>query len=78
MGRTDIKYKFGVRYSFSGDMDRLEDWLEANCDGAYSFQFEDIKETESVFNKLEILFRFEQDRDRIAFRELITSGQAPW
>ena len=78
MARTNDSYKFGVRYSFSGSIDRLEDWLDVNCVGNYSYEFQDIKETDTIFNKLEILFRFERDVDRIAFRELITSGKAPW
>ena len=78
MPRTDIEYRYGVRYSFSGNMDRVEDWLDTNCVGSYSYKFQAIKETDSIFNKLEILFHFERESDRMAFKELITSGRAPW
>ncbi len=78
MRKSDVTYKYGVNYSFSGSIDRLEDWLEMACNGKYAYEFKDIKETDAGFNKLEVLFRFELDEDRIRFRKLITSGQAPW
>ena len=73
-----MAYKYGLKYSFSGDMDRLEDWLQVNCHGDYTYEFQDIKETGAVFNKLEILFRFEHEDDRESFKRMITSGASPW
>lgn len=68
------KPSFKLRLSVSGSINDIEDWLESYCQGGYSYQLEDIKETGAVFNKLELLFDFELNEDRQNFKEAVKIG----
>ena len=73
---TELKYQ--LKYTFSGSMDRLEDWLDANCDGDYDYTLEGVKETDTPLNKLELLFMFQLQQERDNFKAMALSGDAPW
>lgn len=68
------KASYKLRLGFSGSISDVEEWLERYCTGKYSYQFEDIKETGAVFNKIELLFDFEHDEDRQNFKEAVKIG----
>lgn len=65
---------FKLRLKFSGSIDDVEEWLDNNCEGAYSYQLEDIIETEAVFNQLDLLFTFDLDSDRKNFKDAVIHG----
>lgn len=65
---------YQLRLLISVSIDELEDWLNDNCDGEFSYSLEGIKETEGLFKKLELLFIFELDKDRQQFKEAVKSG----
>lgn len=65
---------YQLRLKFSASIDDVEDWLEVNCNGRFAYSLEDVVETDTVFNKLEILFSFEFDTDREKFKKAVTSG----
>lgn len=68
-------YPFRLRVKISQSISTLENWLDANCEGAYAYEFDGIKETDAVFAKLEILFKFAFDTDRQRFKSAIRSGE---
>lgn len=65
---------YQLRLSISTSIDTLEEWLERNCEGNYSYQLEDIEETEAVFSKLKLLFAFDLESDRQSFKEAVKFG----
>lgn len=65
---------YQLRLKFSGSIDDVEEWLDNNCEGAYSYQLEGITETEAVFNQLDLLFAFDLDSDRKNFKEAVVHG----
>lgn len=65
---------YQLRLRFSGSIDDVENWLEGNCEGNYSYQLEDIKETDTVFSQLELMFEFDFDNDRKKFKEAVVQG----
>lgn len=66
--------KFQLRLRFSGSIDDVEEWLDNNCEGKYSYQLEGINETEAVFNQLDLLFAFDLDSDRKNFKDAVVHG----
>ncbi len=72
---TKEKLPYRLRVKISRSIDELEDWLATYCDGQYGYEFDGIKETDSVFNQLEILFKFSFDTDRQKFKSAIKSGK---
>ncbi len=73
MGKSGITYPYGVRYKFSGSIQDIEDWLDANCVGAFSYQLENIVEQTGGFNQLEVLFKFQHHDDKERFKAAIMS-----
>lgn len=71
----DRKTIYQLRLRFSGSIDDVENWLEINCEGVYSYQLEDITETDTVFSQLDLLFEFSNDNDRKKFKEAVVQGQ---
>ena len=71
----DRKPIYQLRLHFSGSIDEVENWLESNCDGVYSYQLEDITETDTVFSQLDLLFEFSNDNDRKKFKDAVVQGQ---
>ena len=67
MNAKASRYKFGIRYKFSGSIDALETWLNSHCKGAFEYELADVHETETPFGQLDILFHFEQGQDRERF-----------
>ena len=65
---------YQLRLGISASINEIEEWLERNCEGTYSYQLEDIEETQSVFNKLKLLFEFELESDRSDFKEAVKFG----
>ena len=66
---------YRLRVKISRSIDELEDWLATYCEGQYGYEFDGIKETGTVFNQLEILFKFAFDTDRQKFKAAIKSGK---
>lgn len=66
---------YRLRVKISKSIDDLEQWLMTYCEGAYAYEFDGIAETGSVFNQLEILFKFKFDSDRQRFKAAIKSGK---
>lgn len=69
-----VKLPYQLRLKFSASIDEVEDWLETNCNGRFAYSLEGVVETDTIFNKLEILFSFEFDTDREKFKKAVTSG----
>ncbi len=75
MAREDkTRLPYQLRLKFSASIDDVEDWLEQNCEGRFAYNLEGVIETDTIFNKLEILFSFEFDSDRESFKKAVTSG----
>ena len=72
-GNGHLPYRLRVKISRS--IDEMENWLATYCEGQYGYEFDGIKETGSVFNQLEILFKFAFDTDRQKFKAAIKSGK---
>lgn len=72
--KNPTKKPYHLRCRFSGSMDDIEMWLGENCIGLYEYSFEDIVETEAVFNQLVLLFEFQHSVDRERFKDAIKSG----
>ena len=71
---TAKKPAYQLRLKISRSITDIEDWLDDNCDGRYTYNLEGIVETESIFNKLELLFSFEKAEDRQKFKDAVRSG----
>lgn len=65
---------YQLRLKISRSISDIEDWLDDNCNGRYTYNLEGIVETDSLFNKLELLFAFEEGDDRQRFKDAIKSG----
>ncbi len=65
---------YQLRLKISCSIDDIEEWLENNCEGSYSYQLEDISETGTVFNQLDLLFTFDLKDDRQNFKEAVKFG----
>ena len=65
---------YQLRLRISRSISDIEDWLDDNCEGEYSYSLEGIQETDALFNKLELLFSFEHVEDRQKFKEAVKSG----
>lgn len=63
--------KYAIRLKHTGDFGRIEHWLGNYCQGGYDYKFDGVHETDSVFDQLEILFRFEDKHDAMAFRDFL-------
>lgn len=62
---------YQLRLKISCSISAIEEWMEDNCEGSYSYQLEGINETEAVFNQLELLFAFDLKDDRDNFKEAV-------
>lgn len=71
---TAKKPAYQLRLRISGSINEIEEWLENNCESTYSYQLEGIKETEAVFNQLDLLFIFDSANDRQNFKEAVKFG----
>ncbi len=69
----DVK-KYKLRCKLSYKVEEIDRWLINNCDGEYDFNFEGIVETGSVFNQIEILFSFENPKDRDKFKDAVKTN----
>ncbi len=63
-------YKYGIRYKFSGSMDKLELWIQENSKGHYSYELADVHETDTPFGQLDMIFYFEYKEDRERFKRM--------
>lgn len=72
--KTAKKPVYQLRLKISCSISDIEEWMEDNCEGAYSYQLEDINETGAVFNQLELLFAFDSKDDRSNFKEAVKFG----
>ena len=59
---------FQLQVRFTGEIGPIEDWLSRYCEGEWNYHLEDIKETDSIFNQLEVVFSFEKEDDREKFK----------
>lgn len=75
MQKLATKLPYQLRCKVSLSVEDMEFWLSANCEGAYDLGLEDIVETDSVFNQLEILFSFQSNTDRQNFKSAIRRGE---
>lgn len=66
---------YRLRVKISKSIDDLEQWLSTYSEGPYAYEFDGIQETGTVFNQLEILFKFKFDSDRQRFKGAIKSGK---
>ncbi len=62
MAKTRRKI-YGVEFSTLGSLTTLEEWLEANCQGEYSFGLEAMDEKREK-KTVKILFHEEADKTR--------------
>lgn len=65
---------YQLRLSISCSITEIEEWLDINCEGGFSYQLEGIEETDAVFNKLKLLFDFDLESDRQDFKEAVKFG----
>jgi len=70
--RQQLSYR--LQYAFNGDLERIEEWLENNCAGAYQFGFDGVKENANAVSQLQVLFSFELKEDRERFKRVIQDG----
>ena len=69
---ADPRLLHGVSLAFNGDLDRVEEWLDANCVGNFHFEFDGLKEDEAGLNQLRNLFKFERNEDKDRFKQVVT------
>lgn len=72
--RAKTKVPYQLRYKFSGRIEDIEQWLTANCSGAFEYEFEGYEKTEGVFSQLIVLFSFQHAADREKFKSAIKAG----
>ena len=71
---SGTKLPYQLRCKISGSVTDIENWLATYCEGAHEYSFEDIVETDTVFNQLVILFSFQHAADREKFKRAVKSG----
>ncbi len=64
-------YKYGVRTKHTAELDAIEDWLKANCEGGYEFHFDQVACSPHARGLLDIVFQFERKSDRAKFKEML-------
>lgn len=68
------RFAHGVALAFNGDMDRIDDWLAANCAGGYAYGFDGVKENGDARAQLRLLFSFEDNGDKERFKRAFLDG----
>ncbi|MBT3557648.1 MAG: hypothetical protein HN644_13025 [Rhodospirillales bacterium] len=67
-------YKYGIRYKFSGSIGKLEDWMDDNIKGGYTYDLTDMHTGDTPFGQLEVMFHFEHGADRERFKKQAASN----
>lgn len=66
------KFRYNVQYKYTGDSQRIEQWLDKNCSDAYDLVIE--KPTSGPYSAGNIQLYFKNEIDRTKFREMILNS----